>query len=170
MCPHAIDKLLSARGGHEQLPCHPGRKAQPNPLQDLSMASFHDLPTETRILILQHLSSIDLRSFLLSQARHQPTAPPPPLPQRAVLETVDRRSKKKLWSAAVRAPCPPLFRALSRAHLNAELWRTKQPTDRSTTHRQRAGPSGSSPKRSCLARPGQPGCPRARTQQQPPPR
>lgn len=41
------------------------------------MGSFEDLPTETRILVLEHLSIIDLRSFLLSQARHQPTALPP---------------------------------------------------------------------------------------------
>ncbi|KAG8162675.1 hypothetical protein KVR01_007153 [Diaporthe batatas] len=32
------------------------------------MTTFEDLPTETRILILQHLASIDLRSFLVSQA------------------------------------------------------------------------------------------------------
>lgn len=41
------------------------------------MASFEDLPTETRILVLQHLSSIDLRSFLTSQARHHCTVPFP---------------------------------------------------------------------------------------------
>lgn len=44
------------------------------PISIISMGSFEDLPTETRILVLQHLSSIDLRSFLTSQARHKADA------------------------------------------------------------------------------------------------
>lgn len=83
------------------------------------MGSFEDLPTETRILVLQHLSSIDLRSFLLSQARHQPTSLPPSSYRRDC-----RCTKQEMWSsAAVRALRSSLFRVFARAS-NAELWRT----------------------------------------------
>jgi hypothetical protein len=41
---------------------HPGQTGS-------GMASFEDLPAETRILVLQHLASINLHSFLASQVR-----------------------------------------------------------------------------------------------------